>query len=244
MEKILQMWDSGKTINEIIKETGKAKSTIRSYLIKNNRKMFPKGYTKSKVKLNPFSQHTSISDYWLGYLIADGNISKNSNFITLFTVTDPNHLEKFKNLVGNLKTYKKVNSNGAVVHTIGFGSFETKEYLISLGITPNKSLTLDLKIPLNVDILRGVFDGDGSCAKQIKITTGSEVFANKILEYFLENNLQSYIKTKGNCFDVIVRGKSKILFYNLIYKDKTLYLERKHDKLRSVIEKSIIKNIG
>lgn len=66
------------------------------------------------------------------------------------------------------------------------------------GIIPNKSLVVDPKLNITWDLLRGYFDGDGSIRlggtrKESKFTTGSLIWAERISEFLLDNNIHNVI---------------------------------------------------
>jgi hypothetical protein len=134
--------------------------------------------------------------------------------------------------------------------SVRFGNKEIHQFLNKIGITPNKSKTLHLNIPLTSHIVRGVLDGDG-CVKcvgdkrvSVEIATGSELFFNQLKTY-----LKQFLKVTGTFSNglglVRVCTQSEIVkFYDLLYADSNLYLERKHEKFLqgSAIKKFIDEN--
>ena len=132
----------------------------------------------SKIKVNDYyfsSINSEHKAYWLGFLYADGNISKRKNEITLtLKKSDYKHLQKF---IDDLEIQKSVSFytiksgkfKGKESCSVGFSSNIMKQDLILYGCTPNKSLTLEFpnkaifKDPdLIRHFIRGYFDGDGS----------------------------------------------------------------------------------
>lgn len=204
------------------------------------------GGKNAKFKGNLFFKHTEESDYWLGYLLADGSLSKNKYNISIVS-KDIEHLIKYKNFINsNLIPFYRKNEVGNTIINVYFGSKESYEYLNKLGVTNNKSKTLKFNYPLNNNILRGIFDGDGSISQnRPKITTGSLNFKNQIEDYYksLSINFTTTVKNKTNdtnTFDIIVLKDSRKKLYELMYKNSTVFLERKKDKFRAVVEKSTI----
>lgn len=122
---------------------------------------------------------------------------------------------------------------------------ELCEDLNQLGITPNKSLTLNVdmeRIPKNLrhHFIRGYFDGDGSlnCYQRENATylewelsfISSEIFLNEILveldkkrKFFsCGQNYRFCFKSKQDIYEVL----------SYLYADATIFLDRKHEKMQ------------
>ncbi|PIT92750.1 MAG: hypothetical protein COU08_00800 [Candidatus Harrisonbacteria bacterium CG10_big_fil_rev_8_21_14_0_10_42_17] len=105
--------------------------------------------------------------YVIGLLATDGCLSKNGRHID-FTSKDKEQVETFKQCLGLSSKIgrKKSDSNEAKKYfRIQFSDVLFHRWLVSIGLTPNKSKTIsELKIPDKYffDFLRGCFDGDGS----------------------------------------------------------------------------------
>ncbi len=103
--------------------------------------------------------------YAIGLIATDGCLGKDGLLIDL-TSKDREQLENFsKCLSVDFKIGSKINSTGDKSLRIQFKNRIFYDFLLSLGLTPKKSLTMGkLKIPDKYffDFLRGCFDGDGS----------------------------------------------------------------------------------
>jgi hypothetical protein len=237
------MFDNKKTLKEIAQSLNLTKSTARLLIKRSGRTPILKCYQTQRIVINPFLIKNEISDYWLGWLASDGNIYKNS--INFYSGSDLEHLKKiFVFLQKELKIYKN-NS----CYAIGFSSKEIAKFIIDLGITPKKSRTLKFNIPLTWDIVRGIFDGDGSISLNIpKITTGSYEFVQQLADFLNLHQISYTIgikdKNKNNCWDIRIKSDGRFLFYYYLYKDATVFLERKKDKYRAALKKFKVKNIG
>jgi len=92
---IIKEYKKGRTQKDIATELGTYNTTIRRILIRNNVEVLGNDKLQTVVKHNPFlNLNDDETLYWLGYLIADGNISKERNRINIATNRDPD-------LVGN-----------------------------------------------------------------------------------------------------------------------------------------------
>jgi hypothetical protein len=191
---------------------------------------------------NPFKPRTNESDYWIGFLAADGCISSKKYSIHL-GIKDIEHVLKYRDFINPLlKPYYKINKAGSNICTILFGNFEAHQYLISLGITPAKSKTFKFNIPINGNILRGIFDGDGSVSqRRPKITTGSPFFKDQLEKFYIENNINFSTTVKHKVknkeiWDIWVLKPSRQKFFDLLYTDASIYLERKYLQFRTALQ--------
>lgn len=192
--------------------------------------------------------------YVLGFFAADGNMIKNkrgAHFVSFYS-DDRDILEKIKlNLSSNLKiSARKINTkypNHKQSYVLQIGSKEIFKDLISLGITPNKSLTIRMPTVSKKYLphfLRGYFDGDGHVSvstyqkKDRKnkstiiitgFTSGSEKFLEglwKVLKEYKIIEGGTLYKTGG--YHLCFSTHDSLRLYNFMYqKEKSLYLERK-----------------
>ncbi|MCM2338996.1 MAG: hypothetical protein NDI62_00885 [Burkholderiales bacterium] len=102
--------------------------------------------------------------YAIGLIATDGCLSKDGLLVDL-TSKDREQLLNFSKCVGvNFKIGNKWNIRGDECLRIQFKNRIFYDFLLSIGLTPKKSLTMGkLKIPDKYffDFLRGCFDGDG-----------------------------------------------------------------------------------
>ncbi len=118
---------------------------------------------QGKVKIKWSPEFT----YALGLLATDGNLSPDGRHIT-FTSKDLELVRLFNKCLG-IKTHIGRKSSGSEgdkkYFVIQFGDVLFYNFLISIGITPRKSLTLgSVNVPQKYfrDFVRGCLDGDGS----------------------------------------------------------------------------------
>lgn len=237
--------ESVSTIHYTLKEIWNVK--IRSY----------SEMSKYKVNGNFFNSISSEEQaYWLGFMYADGYISKEYIGIAL-AIKDINHLEKLKLAIEsnhNVKTYK-TKSNDLVKSENYYGRLLFKnskmsEDLKKLGCIENKSLKL--KFPSNEIVpskymrhfIRGYFDGDGSLVLSnnsinFKIL-GTSDFLKGLIKCLNENidgyefkeNLQENVKgSEKDSFYISYGGRFKTkAVMDWIYGGSTVFLERKFNK--------------
>lgn len=200
--------------------------------------------------------------YILGFFYADGsnNISKQTVSMSL-QEEDKNVLEQIRLNIGSERPLEFLDYSNK--HDFGYSYKNQYRLLIfskcicnqlnNLGMTPNKSLTLEFPNWLNPELyshfIRGYFDGDGSyCAYYTKSQkfqplltfTSTESFCKKIQEILIDK----LDIPGGNIYDASCNnGITKVLsisgaiqvkkILDWLYKDSTIFLQRKFDKYYS-----------
>lgn len=182
--------------------------------------------------------------YFLGLLMSDGSLETNSNRIRLaLQYCDKDILDKFKNSIeykGLVRDYRY----STHIAVLNLCSKKNYEYLVKLGCTPKKSLTLEFpenKIPDEFmrHFVRGYFDGDGSFIynkkrKNATFCVLSTLNFCKILQKYLKNmlNIDGYVaSTYSKAYVYKVHGNLAFLkIGEWMYNDSNLYLERKRKK--------------
>lgn len=177
-------------------------------------------------------------------------------------VGDINHLRKFnKALGGNIEVgvrqretpcpghiNKKIKSKTCLIRLY---SKSMGMDLISHGCVPQKSLCKEFPIGvpkwLMRDFIRGYFDGNGtirfSYNRKVNrsylrgaIETGSKIFANQLSEYLSSNGYSNTInKDYENSYRIDIHGNKAMDFFDYIYKDSEVYLERKYEKYKIAV---------
>ena len=203
---------------------------------------------------------TEEKAYWLGFLWADGNISKPKRTVKekekpfyrieiSLKYEDVDHLLKFKKAINAETNIKKSHTNFPQKERcrLQFNSKHMWEVLNSYGCTPCKSLTLKFPNPsifldksLIKDFIRGYVDGDGCLSyananhtKAILSILGTEdVLTN--LQHWLplefENEIFSRKDENSNVKVLSFNGHRAYYVANYLYKDCNVCLKRKYDK--------------
>lgn len=208
---------------------------------------------------------TEEKAYWLGFLTADGWISKNDKNNAGVTgielqYRDINHLKKFnKSIRGNyqitdrwricsISPYPDKKHHTCVIRIFSLTMYNS---LVEKGFTKDKSYDCCIP-PLRQDIirhyLRGYFDGDGCLcftnkSFHINFTTASKLLSDDVASVLKSNNFNVNENIYVNSFGTtmykidIYRTQDKINFLDWIYKDCNIYLDRKYKKYLKVKNK-------
>lgn len=184
------------------------------------------------------------TQYWLGYICADGNVQYNTEkgmYKLSLTSIDKEVIDKFINYFGeqNTGTHKR-KQNG--IYEVYICSKELCKYLVeSLNITENKSLTLNPNIELTPNFILGYFDGDGCIVSstdsrtryECNFTCGNLDFLIRVKEVLDREDIYSilYTHTDSNAYKIrIDRKEDSEKLYNYMYKNAVVSLSRKLNK--------------
>lgn len=257
-EWLKKQFESGYTTKEICETYGYSSNAIYVWSkkhgledIKPNRKQWTR---KLKLNYNFFKDiDTEGKAYWLGYLMADGCITKTSpngpyNRLSVnCKKEDIDHIRKFKEALDcecpintKLKENKSYNFKSEVSELKVNSEIITND-LIKLGVCPNKTgkeSMPKLKTNLVRHFIRGFFDGDGSLTvkKTFRIASMSKDILEDINIHFkdaLGLELKIYCSDSYSkpfyTFDSNHSKKNKIIL-DYLYKDATVFLNRKHER--------------
>lgn len=163
--------------------------------------------------------------YLVGLIASDGCLSTDGRHIDI-TSNDCNFLQSIVNKLRlSNKVTEKSNTKGQKSFHIQIGNRNFYDFLLSIGLIQNKSLTLNrITIPDKyfVDFLRGLIDGDG-CIRfwkhpsnhneqwSLRIYSGSQQFVT-----WLQSTIEWNLKCRGKIHSEI-RSTGKNAVYTLKY---------------------------
>jgi len=193
--------------------------------------------------------------YAVGLIATDGCLLNDGLLIDLSS-KDKEQLLNFSKCVGvNFKIGKKWNLKGDECLRIQFKNRIFYDFLLSIGLTPKKSLTMGkLKIPNKYffDFLRGCFDGDGCfysywdprwrSSHMFYLTFNSASIEHiswlkeKIYSSLLAQGHISKSKRRGSIYSLRYAKKETIeIIKKMYYTQKVDTLSRKRDKINKAL---------
>ena len=191
--------------------------------------------------------------YLIGLITSDGCLSKDGRHINI-TSKEREYLLSIKNRYNLInKVGKKLNSVGDEAYQIQLANISFYEFLLSIGLTPHKSLSLkSLKIEENYfhDFLRGLIDGDGCIRRWFHPTNGNQQWSLRIYSgskeflIWIAETIEKLYKTKGKLHSEKKQSNIHILKYGKMaareilkqcYYEGAFALERKAKLARSCV---------
>lgn len=203
---------------------------------------------------------TEEKAYWLGFIFADGNVSKPSRVVqgkikpwyrieVSLKYEDVDHLNKLRNALEMENEVRRSHTNFAQCERcrLSWNSKHMWSILNSYGCTPCKSKTL--KFPntsifknknLIKHFIRGYVDGDGCLSYQD--TNHKKACLNILGTYDMLDNIQHWLplqyeskiygKSNGSIQQLLFQGRTAFYIVNYLYKNSLISLGRKYNKYK------------
>lgn len=257
VEKVCKDYIDGFSQEETSERNHISRPLVRRILKENNipiRRDFS-WLKKYDIDENYFSTiDTQNKAYFLGFMYADGNVSKDENTVQICLQDRDLHiLESFKRelkctdrpLYLDKRNEKNVKHRN--MYCLAVKSDKLHNDLCKLGVIPHKTHVITYPNFLSYDMhrhfIRGVMDGDG-CIHATRLHTEKELRSVDIcgtydfcceLKKIIENNLDihcSIILTNktSNVYKTVISGLNQcVKFLDWIYEDAELYLYRKYE---------------
>lgn len=192
--------------------------------------------------------NTPEKAYWLGFILADGCISKEAcntyRMVIQLQRRDRGHLQK---LLDHLESNAPIKDGSAMRNEtptlwskIRINSSYLCGALMELGITPKKSLKE--KVPpigekFYKDFIRGVFDGDGCFYTRSPYSAVFSLVGSLEVMSFIASILQTKCARSVNCslakgsmYTTVVHSCEDVLaIMHWLYRGSTVHLDRKYE---------------
>jgi hypothetical protein len=235
-------------------------------LKKNGVEIRPSIENKRRYKINESyfqTINTEENAYFLGLLYADGNLGSSSNGVSLILqVADKHMLEAFSTAIyGFVKLEDNTRKGDGRYLGVNIYSQKMHTDLIKLGCTPKKSFTITFPtidiVPdhLMHHFIRGFMDGDGC----ICITDENKPRVDFTSALPFLEGLVAYLKLKlgleitrfggrnpdrdTNTRNIQIGGFPNVrLLLDFLYKDATIFLNRKKEKYDEIPKQQAKKN--
>lgn len=238
---ITSSYKAGQTIAEIAEKYPYSRSLIHDRLLEWGVQTRKQAHVpKYTVNHNCFNELNEYSAYFFGLMAADGCVYRqepNNRYLNMLSSNDVDILEKFNRFVGSNRPFTRDRDNYRACVT----SNKIGDRLISVGITPNKSLSLEIldkKLLYDRHFLRGLVDGDGSIGINQKdepifhFLSGSKRMVEQLAESLLVNgiceNNKLYLAQKKYYFYQRT-GNSAYRIIEFLYKDCSVSINRKYE---------------
>lgn len=177
---------SKKSKSEITDELGISWSYIQKIASLNGIK---RGFCENKNggKYSILTKYDDVkSCYWLGFMLADGNISKKNNMMLNLGIKDKDHILKIENHIGKTSVYCQ---NDNIVRVVLNDSVTFKKIASDFDWKPNKTMNppvLCESMPHDsiFSMAVGFIDGDGCIDERYGLSVKCDGSWQDILNYF------------------------------------------------------------
>ena len=244
--EIARLNKEGMSFTKISNKLNITRFAMRSWMKSINYKII-NVQNRLRVREDLFSKIETEEDaYWLGFIYADGYISDSGMFEINLKHTDYRHLLKLADYCGLDRSgvvYKQnTNFKNSYRCRLYFSTSCLQSNFTKHGIVPRKSLIITfpkfLKKSLYPHFIRGYFDGDGSIriekrkiVKDYKSVSlmGTKEFLTSITTILgITLKLGKDKRHLGNTYHINFKQKEGLIFLDYMYKNSTVYLDRKY----------------
>jgi hypothetical protein len=258
---ILESYDDGMSIQKLAELFETSKVVIRRVLGTNDitirtqseQELLNSG--NGSLRHDAFDTITEESAYWIGFLYADGYVLKYGNRCLIsidLSTRDEGHLRKFATYLKSsnsiCRSIRKREKGNYPTSKITISSKQLFDRLTTLGFDNTKTYTAvpPMELMNNVHFWRGVLDGDGWLTKtnsrqytllQVGIC-GTINTVKGFIDFIHANGIESTIESprqKLNSpinYETNYGGNVAKKISTLLYKDATVYLDRKYEKYK------------
>jgi hypothetical protein len=198
-----------------------------------------------------FSDWSPEMAYVLGFIYADGNMSRESYKIRIDS-KDYQVLDDIRKSMESDLPIKECHKGEFTWYELTLNKKQIYSDLRKLGVFPNKSLTMRMpEVPKEMmpHFIRGYFDGDG-CVYEVKrkrptpgleidFATGSKDFADAVYKYLIENVHSTFriAEKRKNYYSIRGYNQASEAIFTHMYDSATIYMKRKHNKFIEIMNK-------
>lgn len=252
---IVDLYQAGTNSLEIARQFDVRPSSIRRLLLRHGIQVRTSGQSRARFHCNErFFEHCSNESpaYWLGFLTADGNVSR-TGYVTLkLQSSDMAHIEALRDALASDHPVR-LERREFPAHRMSVRSPLMAADLARFGVIPNKTPTIRWPENLPPDMLRhylrGYIDGDGGFCPYVGRTGGRLMIASNVpflegVRAYLHRELglpenKLYIRLNPHYGVLQYGGRLQLRrVHEFLYKDATVYLPRKLAKLEEIIKPS------
>ena len=241
VQQAIEMFNNGMSITKIAKELNRDRGTLTKRM-KAAGTNIVQHCNKKQVNSSFFDEWNELSAYWLGFIFADGHLS-NNNCLEI-CIKDKEHIEKFKTNINSNHSISVKTINNNDYYRINMRDQHLGNRLKQLGVTSNKTYGWTIPdIPMEYmnHFIRGLFDGDGNFNNRqyrpvIRIVSYDISVLENIIEIIKQQlpNVNDHIRIYNYDNRIpelnISSHKAVREFLDWLYKDATIFLDRKYQK--------------
>lgn len=250
--EVIEEYRQGQTITELVKKYGIIEGTINSWIKPYARKRGVKSLVEQEDYFDNID--TEEKSYYLGWLMADGNVSIYNGQYSLkihIQLSDRIMIDRFVQSIGcsnSIVEKESYNKNKCKYYEscyISITSVHMVKSLMKLGIVPNKTgleRIPDIPYHLIPHFLRGFFDGDGIASLTNKTRFIGFISNNEMLEQIRRHigfagKVSPAVQCKTPGIGTLGTSSIKKIkeIYTYLYSDCHICLERKRNVFEAIL---------
>lgn len=235
---------AGESARSLGEEYGVTARAVRGNARRRGIRFIGRTSRRHTINEDAFAEITPESAYWIGFLMADGNVSKNVIQLRL-SERDLAHIEKFRAFVGGSHAIVRQEApcpGGGVKVSYIFGVHSKKMSadLAQYGVVPRKSVVGTCRhLTHNRDYWRGMIDGDGGLFVRKDSLSTRAIFlcgGKKLMEQYQEfvrsvvPSASAKICKNNTVCSVWAYNRNAIALAHHLYYKCCVSLDRKFDK--------------
>ena len=258
-QELIKLYEEGESLAGLSRLTSLSAQNIKNILIANNihvrsrseQTVFTNKKRKKSVNDYYFSNITTVNQAWLlGFLAADGSVSKEDNRIKIgLSSIDREILEKIKEEVKIENTISdQITNKGFAISEIKWSSRQQKQDLATYGIVNNKTYK-PMYLPnfenddLKLAYILGYYDGDGNFSVNDKYcrfricSNREEILKSFALFFKAKYNDITYSLNKDSrgLYELSISTNKAIEILKDMYNLKSIHLERKYESFKNYL---------
>lgn len=247
--KVCEIYKQGISCPKIAKEFNVSSVAIQGLLKRRNvpRRTQSQAQRKLFFDENAFDVITEESAYWIGFLMADGNVSHKHGSSPEISLTlcskDKEHLLKFRSFLKSEHSLINVSKTNAIRFSIKSNTLANS--LNIHNVVPCKSFAACASdvLMLNRHFWRGIIDGDGHLAISNKKKIILQLVGGKnVMEQFNQfvrihvPNCQSSVRPHKSIYTVQLSCNMAFKIIEILYRDASVFLDRKYQQYLEIKE--------
>lgn len=261
---IISRYIGGDSVFNIATSLGVTHGTIKNILVRSQISLRSHSDVMRRYAINhdAFDAITPSSAYWVGVLMADGNVAWRGNTTAITTLAqaevDTQHVLKFQEFLGTNKPTRLCRGGGfnksqSYQCHLSVTSAKIANDLAKHGVVPRKTYTANTPtLGMDRDFWRGVVDGDGSIFFKEKFghrgrwlygratlsLCGSRGLMEQFATFCDANGIfaATSVHDVGKVASFVCTGKTAIDLIELLYANATTFLDRKMELARRIAE--------
>lgn len=256
-QEVCIKYERGQNSSQLSQEYGISSVAIIGILRRRGVEIRPQTLAQRKHKLwhEAFDKLTPKASYWIGFLFADGTVTRRTGSPELALVLsekDKKHIEKFKKFLKSEHKITEVNQmttfGQQTNRRFSVRSERLAQRLEDCGLKPFLESEVIPELFNSRDFWRGVVDGDGhigivknrnSHYPKLELV-GGQLLMEQFSDYIYRiTGKKAKVCRHKSIFRVSYLGKTVIQIVEHLYLNSPIHLDRKYNAAKNILNKAV-----